>query len=337
MSAVAVIGGGIAGCNAAYRLAEAGKQVVLIEKSSQLGGNIRKFGCKADDRCVKDNLCLVEGVFDKINSTKNIEILCDSEVDSLSGNAGSYTLEVRSNGEYMRLAEIGAIIIATGYVKFSEKETGALQWEKDTRILWASELEETLYRRKSRIDALEGVKSMVFIQCQGSRSVTEKADYCSRTCCGYSYRMARAVRYLHPGIRIDMLYMDLQEAGYMQELSFEVLERYEMHPFLCRPVSIKKKDDVMAISYEDREAGMMKEITADIIILSEGMHPGEDNEKFAETFNLQINEKGFLSSIEDEAASGIYLAGTVKGPKDIAESINEAKIAADRILSVSEE
>ncbi len=330
-----MIGGGIAGCSAAYGLSEAGKRVVLLEKSDQLGGNIRKFGCKADDRCVMDNLCLVEGVFDKIKNKKNIEILYNSQVDSLSGNAGNYSLKVGSNGNYTLLEELEAIIIATGYVKFSEKETGALQWEKDRRILWASELEEALYRRKSRIGILEGVRSMVFIQCQGSRTATEKADYCSRACCGYSYRMARAARYLHPGIHIDMLYMDPQEAGYMQELSFEVLERYEMHPILCRPVSIKKRDDVIAISYEDREDGEVKKLAADLVILSEGMHPGEDNEKIAEIFNLQIDEKGFLSSVEDEAASGIYLAGTVKGPREIAESINEAKIAADRILSAS--
>ncbi|NTV91386.1 MAG: FAD-dependent oxidoreductase, partial [Clostridiales bacterium] len=277
MDRIAVVGGGIAGCSAAYRLYEAGMQVVLIEKSGALGGNIRNFGCKADEKCVRDNLCLVEGVFGKVRAAAatgaasgkaegGIEIIYDSEVVGLSGKPGDYELQVsrysRPRRQSITLSGISSIIIATGHIKFSEIETGSFEWTKDDRVIWASRLEELLYDRgpgtigkntvgkdtfekhtpDKNIPDRDSLKKAVFIQCVGSRSVSDCADYCSRVCCGYSYRMARALKYFYKDIQIDMLYMDLQEAGYVQELSFEELDSRGIGHILCRPVSVKRQD-----------------------------------------------------------------------------------------------
>ena len=332
MGKVLVLGGGISGCCAAYKLFEAGEKVVIVEKTHQLGGNIKNFGCKADDECVKDNLCLVEDIFYKVSNENDIEILYNSEVIDLSRKSNGYCVEIKNSDEHKTLTGFEAIILATGYVKFSDKETGTIQWNKDKNIIWASTLEELLYKRKSNINLPENIKKVVFIQCNGSRSILEKADYCSRVCCGYTYRMARALRKFYSNIDITILYMDLQEAGYMQELSFEVLDKLNIKYFLCKPVNLEKKDSFIEITYENREKGRIEKITTDLTVLSEGMHPGSDNEKLAEIFNLQIDEKGFLNSIEDEAVSRIYPVGTVKGPKDIAESINDATNAVNMIL-----
>ncbi len=357
MDRIAVIGGGIAGCSAAYRLSEAGKSVVLVEKSGVMGGNIRNFGCKADEKCVRDNLCLVEGVFDKVKNNINIEIIYDSEVIGLTGKPGEYSLGIRTAGlgsgngcaPFIRtITDIRSIILATGYVKSSEKETRSIQWAKDENIIWASHLEELLYKRGSVASnagvpgysgiSLKGdIKRAVFIQCNGSRSIQEKADYCSRVCCGYSYRMARALKYFYKDIEINMLYMDLQEAGYAQELSFEELDSRGIGYILCKPVDISRRDGCLEITCEDRENGGIKTIAADLVVLSEGIHPGADNERLATVFNLQEDDRGFLYNIEDEMASGIYLAGTVKGPKPLSESINDARVAVDRVLRVSAE
>ena len=40
---VIIIGAGPAGCEAAYRLAQAGKTVELIEKESETGGNLNNW------------------------------------------------------------------------------------------------------------------------------------------------------------------------------------------------------------------------------------------------------------------------------------------------------
>ncbi|MHB1485365.1 MAG: FAD-dependent oxidoreductase [Saccharofermentanales bacterium] len=335
MDYVAVIGGGISGCSAADRLAQAGRSVLLIEKAGFLGGNIIDYGCKADSECVKDNLCLVQGLFDKVSRNDDIRILYNSEViDFKRGKDGDASIEVRTGNSSAVYDNVTSVVLATGMVKFSDKETGAIQWQNDEKVIWASGLENILYHRKSENIGLDrDIKNAVFIQCNGSRSVLDKADYCSRVCCGYSYRMARALKFFYPDIHITMMYMDLQEAGHIQDLSFETLDKHGIGYILCRPVAINKDNDLINIEYEDRSKGGMSVLSADIVILSEGMHPGSENGKFAGLFNLQIDEKGFLVSIEDEADCGVYLAGTVKGPRDIASSINDAVRVANMIIS----
>ena len=332
MGLVAIIGGGISGCSAADRLAQAGKNVLLIEKSDVLGGNILDYGCKADTECVKDNLCLVQGLFDKVSSNKLISVLYNSEVVDFSSDRRC--LKVKTGKSLTQYSGITSIILAAGMIKFSDKETGTIQWHEDKKVIWASELENLLYKRTANGIGLDrNLKNAVFIQCNGSRSTLDKADYCSRVCCGYSYRMARALKYFYPDIAITMMYMDLQEAGYIQDLTFETLDRYGIGYMLCKPVSIRRNGDLINLEYEDRAQGCMKTLDTGLVVLSEGMHPGSENGKFAELFNLQQDDKGFLGNIEDESVCEIYLAGTIKGPRDIASSINDALRVANLIIS----
>lgn len=57
---VLVIGGGPAGLTAAHELAQMGVEVLLIEKGPFVGGNGASLTCKATDRCLKCNDCLME-------------------------------------------------------------------------------------------------------------------------------------------------------------------------------------------------------------------------------------------------------------------------------------
>jgi heterodisulfide reductase subunit A len=63
--------------------------------------------------------------------------------------------------------------------------------------------------------------------------------------------------------------------------------------------------------------------------------PGLSNPALAETLNLAVDPHGFLASSDplDNSTTGrkgIFLAGTVQGPKDIADSIAQAGQAAQR-------
>ncbi len=337
MSKIAIVGGGIAGLTAAVELAAAGNRVLIIEKGSEIGGNVESYGCKAVDICTKCNLCLVDDIINDVSSSKNIEILYRTSINDFRGKTGDYTLGIETDGELYSVDNLEYIVLATGFTKWSELETGTPEAFKDNRILWASELEESIKNRIDRengqdvIDLGYSPESVVFIQCNGSRNMQEKARYCSRICCGYNYRMARVLKHYYPEVDINMFYMDIQEGGFIQDISFSDLAENDIGCINCKPVRIEKNDNNLILHYENQLTGKTESIATDLIVLSEGVHANEVNEKWADLFNLQIDDYGFLMPIESEEQTGIFLAGTVKGPKDIAGTISDSKNIAYRI------
>jgi len=339
MSKIAVIGGGIAGVTVAVELARAGNQIIIIEKENELGGNIKDYGCKAVDVCTKCNLCLVDDILSEALSLENIEIVYQTRVNDLQGNPGNYSLGIEKEGVFQTLEGLNRIVLATGFTKWSDLETGTPEVNRDKRIIWASQLEGLLQKRMDHLTTDDPLNlgyipdSAAFIQCNGSRSILEKARYCSRVCCGYSYRMARVLKHFFPEIEITFFFIDLQEGGFLQDITFNNLDHEGITYFNCKPVSIKSNKNNLEIVYEDQRKGNVEKLSTQLLVLSEGIHPNRDNEMWSMLFNLQLDDYGFLYPIEDELETGIFLAGTIKGPGDIAVTISDAKNTAYKILN----
>ncbi|SFM64343.1 FAD-dependent oxidoreductase [Thermodesulforhabdus norvegica] len=90
---VAVIGGGIAGIQAALDLAEAGYHVYLIERDISIGGNMARL-----DKTFPTNdcsTCMLSPKLLEVGAHPNVEILTRCEVIRLEGKPGNFTLTVR--------------------------------------------------------------------------------------------------------------------------------------------------------------------------------------------------------------------------------------------------
>ncbi len=338
MSRIAVIGGGIAGTTAAVELAQAGNKVTLIEKTDSLGGNIKEYGCKAVDKCIKCNLCLVDETIIAAQNSPEIEIIYQGRVNDLTGKPGNYNLTVEKDGDFVNLEKIESIVLATGFVKWSDLESGTPEFSDDKRVIWASQLEELMRNRSDHgnpenilgFDAKPG--SVAFIQCNGSRSIQEKARYCSKICCGYSFRMARVLKHFYPELEATIFFIDLQEAGYFLDVNFSELDKAGINYVNCKPIDVSKTDDQIRILYENQQESAMEARDFDLLVLSEGLHPNSDNERWSMLFNLQLDAYGFLYPLVDEEETGIFLAGSIKGPRDIAATISDGKKTAYRLL-----
>ncbi len=91
--AVLVIGGGIAGIQAALEVAGAGRKVYLVERDPSIGGHMAQFDktfptldCAA---------CILTPKMVSVGQSPNIELMTYSEVEEVSGYVGSFKVRVR--------------------------------------------------------------------------------------------------------------------------------------------------------------------------------------------------------------------------------------------------
>ncbi|MEZ5126509.1 MAG: CoB--CoM heterodisulfide reductase iron-sulfur subunit A family protein [Thermoleophilia bacterium] len=88
-----VIGAGIAGIQASLEIADAGKQVYLVERTSTVGGHMAMFDktfptldCAA---------CILTPKMVAVDQHENIELMTNSEVVAIGGRPGAYTVTIR--------------------------------------------------------------------------------------------------------------------------------------------------------------------------------------------------------------------------------------------------
>ncbi|MGD8967636.1 MAG: FAD-dependent oxidoreductase, partial [Anaerolineae bacterium] len=96
-----VVGGGVAGIQASLDLAEAGYKVYLVETKSAIGGHMAQL-----DKTFPTNdcaMCIISPKLVDAGRHRNIELLVDSEVVGVQGEAGDFTVRVRTKPRYIDL------------------------------------------------------------------------------------------------------------------------------------------------------------------------------------------------------------------------------------------
>jgi heterodisulfide reductase subunit A len=94
-----VVGGGIAGIEAALTLAEAGKEVILVEREPSIGGHMAMF-----DKTFPTLDCAACILTPKMTAVKlhpGIKLLTYSTVESVSGSVGNYHVKIRRRPRYI--------------------------------------------------------------------------------------------------------------------------------------------------------------------------------------------------------------------------------------------
>ena len=99
---ILVLGGGIAGMTAAIEAAEAGCEVVLVEKAPYLGGRVARTHLYFPKLCPP--ACGLEVNFRRNRNNPRIKVLTQAELVELSGSAGDYAATVRIAPRYVTSA-----------------------------------------------------------------------------------------------------------------------------------------------------------------------------------------------------------------------------------------
>ncbi|MBO9369903.1 MAG: FAD-dependent oxidoreductase [Chloroflexi bacterium] len=101
IGSVLVVGGGIAGVQAALDLAEAGFKVYLVEAKSAIGGHMAQL-----DKTFPTNdcaMCILSPKLVEAGRHRNIQLLVDTEVIGVDGDVGNFTVRLRKKPRYIDL------------------------------------------------------------------------------------------------------------------------------------------------------------------------------------------------------------------------------------------
>jgi len=96
---ILVVGGGVSGMTTALEAAEAGKQVILVEKRPYVGGRITQLHKYFPKLCFPT--CGLEINQRRTKMNKNITVLTMAEVSSLTGSEGDYTATVKISPRFV--------------------------------------------------------------------------------------------------------------------------------------------------------------------------------------------------------------------------------------------
>jgi quinone-modifying oxidoreductase subunit QmoA len=96
---ILVVGGGISGMTAAVEAAEAGAEVVLVEKDPYLGGRVTSLNQYFPKLCPPQ--CGLEINFRRIKNNPKISFHTLTEVESITGGPGNYQVTVLVNPRYV--------------------------------------------------------------------------------------------------------------------------------------------------------------------------------------------------------------------------------------------
>ena len=346
---VLVIGGGIAGMTAALEVADAGNMVYLVEKNDHLGGNLARVDLTAPYLYSARDL-LTERIT-RVSNHKKINVHLKSKLTDLTGFIGNFKARIGSvngvpaAGNPAIEIEIGNVVVSTGYKEFDASRIVHYGYGKLPNVITSFELERMI--RAGRIETKEGRPPgyVAIIHCVGSRS-QEFHTYCSRVCCMTALKYAHEIKSAHPECYISDVYIDMHAFGKGHEdfyrRSSEAKTLFLMYEKGDRPVIRKadpKDDCEMLIEVNEKLSGELIEIPADMVILMVGMEAREDSHEIARLVNISQDKEGwFIEShpkLEPVATTtdGIFIAGTCVAPKDIPDSVAQARAAAARILA----
>jgi heterodisulfide reductase subunit A-like polyferredoxin len=331
--AALVVGGGVAGMEAALGIADQGCQVHLVEKSSELGGvaNLLRSTWQGEEI----GPYLVELVA-SVHSHPNIALYMETMVASTTGSVGNFSSSlapVGKDGSEIKVAH-GVTVLATGG---RESQPEEYQYGQHPDVLTHLDMDAAMTQADPRI---AGANCVAFIQCVGSRNPDR--PYCSKICCTHSLKSALAVKKTNPRAKVFILYRDIRSYGFREEIYKEAREagvifiRYDLdHP----PEVTVDAQKRLRLTVRDHVLRMPVSLHPDLLVLAAAVVPNENKPLF-ELFKVPINSDGFLVEAHaklrpvDFASEGIFLAGLAHYPKPLEESIAQAKAAASRAMTI---
>lgn len=324
-----VIGGGLAGMTAALDLAEQGFQVHLVEKEKELGGNLRHVYSSLKGEDTRE---ILQSLSEKVQTHPAIKLYMDAKIEDITGFIGNFkTILQKPQVEF----EHGVVIIASGGEEYLPKE---YLYGQDEHVVTQRQFEEMLHQdNKSKLSSL---RTVVMIQCVGSRD--DERSYCSRVCCSNAIKNTIKLKEQNPRTSVYILFRDIRTYGLKESFYRSARDkgiifiRYDKEE---KPDVNKKGNDIL-INVKDKILNKTLAISPDLVVLSAGIVPNPGNKVLSQFLKVPLDADGFFLEAHvklrpvDFATDGVFVCGLAHYPKDMSETIAQARAAAGRAATV---
>ena len=311
----------------------------------------------------------------RIAATPLIKVHLNSTIGETAGAPGRFVIQVAQESGSVTEETVGAIVQATGFTTYDMAklpELGAGQ----PNVVDQAGLEALARQANGgiikRADGKE-VKSVVFVQCAGQRDDTGKhLSYCSGHCCGTSIKQATYFKDQNPDIDTVVMYQDLRVPGMGEDFYRSAQQKGII--FTKGKASSVTGGDSCNVTFRDLILDEENTIPADLVVLATGQVPnagvdlevwnpvvtaaegGNEEAKIQRdamrtTSVLKLNyrqgpdmpqfkhgfaDSHFICFPYETRRTGIYAAGPVRRPMDIAQATDDATGAALKAIQAVE-
>ncbi|HSD59739.1 MAG TPA: hydrogenase iron-sulfur subunit [Burkholderiales bacterium] len=366
-----VVGGGVSGMTAAIESSKAGYQVVLVERSAALGGWAAKLWRRVPYR--EPHRDPVDtGVADliaRVTSDPNIKVYLGAALAKTEGAPGRFKVEIAVESGPVATEEVGAIVQASGFTTYDISKLPELGGGRSADVVDQAGLEKLALEAAAKgqpirrpSDGAE-VRSVVFVQCAGQRDDTGKhLPYCSGFCCAASIKQAMYFKDANRAVDTVVIYTDLRVPGTGEDFYRSGQDKGVVFT-KGRVTAVEPAGGGCTVTFhdlilDDKEAV----IEADLVVLATGQIPNsgvnidipeEEVAKMAvkpvSILNLTyrqgrdmpqlkhgFTDSHFICFPYETRRTGIYAAGPVRRPMDLAQATEDATGAALKAIQAME-
>ena len=303
----------------------------------------------------------------RIEASGKITVHLNSTITKTSGAPGRFSADISTESGATTTENFGAIIMASGARNYDASQLPELGYGKSPDVVDQAGLEKLALEAnggpiKRPSDGKE-VENVVFVQCAGQRSTREgHLPYCSGHCCLTSIKQAMYFKDQNPQIDTNIIYSDLRTPGAGGE-DFYRSGQQKGITFTKGTVSeVSVNGGSVQVNFKDLILDQEVNTTADLVVLATGQVPNsgvdidlpvtaDENVELEEgaapevkvesILNLTyrqgpdlphlkygFNDSHFICFPYETRRTGIYSAGPVRRPMDMAQAKEDATGAA---------
>jgi heterodisulfide reductase subunit A len=338
--AALVVGGGIAGLQAALEISRQGFKTTLVEKTDKLGGRLNKPSLTKLYPSGRDAEKLIGEKIAHLEEA-GVEVMLNTEVARVDGFVGNFDVELadasgKKKGATKKV-RAGAIVLATGADLYDP--AGEYHYGEFPNVITILELEQNFAAHDGRavVDGKQP-ENVAFIQCVGSRCEDGNPG-CSRYCCPSAIKQALALR--ERGANVTIFYKDIRTVSDGAE---EMYRSARGKGVLFVKIAEDERPEVVgakaaeAVEAYDLLLRARVRAPADLVVLSTGMVPREPDTTILQSiFKIPRGDDKFLMERHPElgpvetTTDGVFIVGCLQAPKDIADSLSQASAAAAKV------
>ncbi|MGD8887478.1 MAG: hydrogenase iron-sulfur subunit [Desulfobacterales bacterium] len=322
-----IIGGGMAGMNAALSVADQGFNAYIVEKQPLLGGLLNEICFVSHDNHKSPASRILQAKNDQVQSHPNINVYTATQIESVQGYIGNYKVKLKSNGSgTTQDLDISTIIVATGMKEIEPQDQ--FEFGRDPRVITQLQLDALLKNKN-----LDDVKNVVMISCVNSKNETRG---CCNIGCHIAVKNAIAIKHLCKNADVTILYRDMsliKEEGSAQQTAKRLGVKFLRFPDDRYP-EVKSEDGGLRVTVHDLLLGKDFVIDSDLLVLTSAFQGDDTVDQIKAHLKVSSNSDRFFQESHvklgplEFATEGVSLAGCAKAPMTFKESCEEGIGAA---------